>query len=434
MTSKLHVQLKPFMASAVKNSKYVDKLSVEMVANKRIDGYPTRKASKDGLASHGGPRKALEYQQEVIGRIVERFAACSGRTLLSLPTGAGKTFTAMRIVLSLLREMTNCIWLAPQTVLVDQAYNECMRSWWEEPREYPLKIRRVGSVGDTTQADSSGIERMILVSTIQKALRWNWKTDRVGILVFDEAHYLQHNEFANAIEKLMSNSTRLIGLSATPGRNSSQEQSHLSEFFKGSLTVPRRLGPNPVAELTKGGVYSKISWDKIERRHADEDVLVERRKGKVSRSLAALSASRLDAVIEYIASHHRSHKILVFAQSHAHSVVIAAGLSKLNISYAIVGSFEREEVNQYSIACFREGEIRVIINVKYLAVGADIPSADLAILTVPIGSPIMFEQIVGRVSRGIAVGGTEHAVVAEFDDHRSMHGNLKSYARFEEMW
>ena len=80
-----------------------------------------------------------------------------------------------------------------------------------------------------------------------------------------------------------------------------------------------------------------------------------------------------------------------------------------------------------------EGDVRVIVNAKYAALGVDLPKANVAIICTPIGSPI-FEQVIGRSARRPAVGGTKNAKVLDFDNHTRIHGGVKSYARFARFW
>ena len=39
-----------------------------------------------------------------------------------------------------------------------------------------------------------------------------------------------------------------------------------------------------------------------------------------------------------------------------------------------------------------EGDVRVIVNAKYAALGVDLPKANVAIICTPIGSPIFLSK------------------------------------------
>ena len=67
-----------------------------------------------------------------------------------------------------------------------------------------------------------------------------------------------------------------------------------------------------------------------------------------------------------------------------------------------------------------------------LATGYDCPAIRHVILATQIRSPIMFEQIVGRASRGPLVGGHAKSTVWQFDDHLAAHGLPQSYYRYSD--
>jgi DNA repair protein RadD len=82
------------------------------------------------------------------------------------------------------------------------------------------------------------------------------------------------------------------------------------------------------------------------------------------------------------------------------------------------------------LARFEAGEISVLLNKQLLPAGYDCPAISDVVLASPVRSSILWEQILGRVSRGPAVGGTVAGRVWELDDHRAMHSKVLSYARF----
>lgn len=95
---------------------------------------------------------------------------------------------------------------------------------------------------------------------------------------------------------------------------------------------------------------------------------------------------------------------------------------------AITPKTEREE----TLRGFADGQLKVLINKQLLATGYDCPSVDHVVLSIPIGSAILFEQIVGRVSRGPEVGGTPEGTVWQLDNNLAIHGLPNSYYRFRD--
>ena len=66
---------------------------------------------------------------------------------------------------------------------------------------------------------------------------------------------------------------------------------------------------------------------------------------------------------------------------------------------------------------FKKGELKVIINHGLLATGIDLPSVNKLIITRPIGSPILYSQIIGRALRGPKNGGNETNIIVNIRDN-----------------
>ena len=69
-------------------------------------------------------------------------------------------------------------------------------------------------------------------------------------------------------------------------------------------------------------------------------------------------------------------------------------------------------------------------NVELLSTGIDIPSLSSVALLTRIKSAILYEQILGRVSRGPAVGGSESSLVFDLCGNSAAFGDACSYSRF----
>ena len=423
--------LEKFRRSTLRTSEFVDNATLDRWLESRKTSE-TRRSRPDEpeLPPHPGPKELLSYQREVAqeaGMMLSAGRSC----LLSLPTGSGKTFTAIRIVFAAIAQgQREIVWLAPQRILVEQALDELRAAWWGTVQ--PIGLSIVGDLSKTATTPRGAAS--IRFGTIQMALSRFPSTSAGALIVIDEAHFLQANEFGRLARRLRGKECVLLGLTATPGRRDSRELTSLQSLFDSKLVVPESLGTEPIETLQERGVYSRISFEQLLPRRTTVRERAQVNKREIpSPSVAALSSGRLDATIgAFRESDNR--QAVVFCHSIAQCYVYAAGLSDEGAKCAVVGSNEPLWHNRLAIREFREGNLNCLLNAKYLAVGADLPSASKIYLTVPIGSPILFEQIVGRVARGPAVGGTEHAVVYEFDAHRTMHSALRSYARFKHEW
>lgn len=384
----------------------------------RSDRSTSNARDRDVYPAHGGIKQPLAYQADVITS-VDKVLGCGSRALVAMPTGAGKTFTAMRWLLRQLEtRASTVVWVAPQRLLLEQAAEEFRAAWFTEPRGYDAVLLETASPRHTDAVQ-------IQFATFQGLLRAD-VPPRADIVVVDEAHHTEANEFGGAIDKIVTADTKLVGLSATPGRRTTDEFEALVKRFNGQLIVPKSLGRQPVERLRELGVFATLRNVQLK----DPGALRVKRGPEA----CSLSPSRLDVLVEACGALPETARTLIFCHSLSHCHVVASTLHARGLAVAVVGSEMGEKRNRAAIERFRRGAVRFLVNVKYLAVGADFPFADVAILSVPLESPLQFEQTVGRVARGPAVGGTPEAVVMDFDGLFSRHDAVQSYARFWQGW
>lgn len=383
------------------------------------------------LPTHGGPRRLLPYQYEAYDEAVRILSSGERAILISLPTGAGKTLSGLAVVLHLLGErFRRCLWLAPQGVLLDQAQAELRRTWWEAPRTYDLSLGLLGSPSPRTTSQG----RLLSFATIQSSL--NGISSAYDLVVIDECHHLHANQFGGLASAAKDLGAALIGLTATPGRYTEEEIPDLVEIFDGRLITPNSLGTDPIEALQNMGVYARVRFKSLEPTVELDSERIARISASVSarNRIFAHSPGRLDASVDFLTALARPVRALAFCATTAHACVMAAALSTNGLTAQVLGSAFGDRHNRGVLSEFRAGRIDVLSNAKYAAIGTDLPQANVALLTVPISSPIFFEQIVGRVARGPRVGGTETAIVADFDEHRARLGGMSSYGRFLSHW
>src|SRR5262249_29700291 len=118
------------------------------------------------------------------------------RALLHMPTGAGKTRTALNVVCELLRQRANehdvVVWLAHSEELCEQATEEFSRAWEALGNRELTLFRHYGSSRVDLQRVSGGF----LVSSLQLLYKQSLSKQsdfldlgrRTRLVVMDEAH------------------------------------------------------------------------------------------------------------------------------------------------------------------------------------------------------------------------------------------------------
>lgn len=397
----------------------------------------------------------FEHQRRAVERV--RAHLEHGPVLLHLPTGVGKTRTAMSIVADFLRthEPAVVVWLASGDELLEQAAAEFDRTWGNLGNRPLALVRCWGS----TPISHSGITDGLVVLGLQKAVAGLSADDaaltplgpRARLVVFDEAHQAIAPTYQQVTDRLtVSPQSRLIGLSATPGRTWSdiEKDRQLSDYFgnnKVTLEIPGH--DNPIAALTEQGYLAKptftslltepgteMSHEDLARLAAAVDVPTARLEELATDEQWNLKI--LDAVRD-LATRHR--RILVFAASVRHCKILAVLLSATGIPADYVTAESSTEQRRSAINRFTNpyGKgTRALINYGVLTTGFDAPQASAAVIARPTLSLVLYSQMVGRVLRGPRAGGTETCeIVTVVDTALPGFGDIaKAFTNWDDVW
>ena len=378
------------------------------------------------------------------------------RVLLHMPTGSGKTRTAMHLIANHLRsnEPGLVVWLAFSEELCSQASEEFRNAW---SHLGDREIRQFRFWGDS-DLDIENVHDGILVAGLKKSYERALKdatflaklSDRSSLIIIDEAHQAIAPTYKYVLDTLTNRrpNVRLLGLSATPGRtwNDPAIDELLSEFFnrtKVSLAIDGY--ENPVDYLIDEGYlarplfrnveYSGANLSEIDRESvaAGLDIPV-----KVLRSLAEDEQRNLLLVIETERLLRRHNRVLVFAATVEHAKLISDVLQARGHDSAVVtANTDRVDRNRI-IQEFRDqsDQPRVLCNFGVLTTGFDAPRTSAAVIARPTKSLVLYSQMVGRATRGIRAGGNSEAeIVTVVDLGLPGFGDLgEAFLNWEDIW
>lgn len=355
---------------------------------------------------------ALDYQADIIDGLLARAGTAEGTGMVMLPTGAGKTSTAVAAVLRDLRSVQSTeaivVWIAPQVELLSQAAGTFERIWaaGEGPDSIDVLYCRSVAKPPTSERPAVLLATPLVAS---KYIQSHGLADRVRYLVFDEAHHLGAERFGAAWRELScgSPSRRLaLGLSATPIRSEGSRFGELESALDRRIFYPKRLLPDPAATLTARGVLAELDFQLVSG--------VPSHSARIERSDDATKV--LTAEPEYwmacvkCAAECRAG-LFVYCPDRASARLFTAHLRAIGVSAEYVDGEDSYGVRIAAMERFRDGRTSVLVNVQLLLEGIDAPSAAAALVTYPIQSEIRRSQIVGRVMRGRALGGTSRATI-----------------------
>tara|TARA_R110002072_G_scaffold23181_3_gene80438 strand:+ start:20346 stop:21968 length:1623 start_codon:yes stop_codon:yes gene_type:complete len=383
----------------------------------------------------------------------------SPRVLLHMPTGAGKTRTAMNLIAHFARHRLAkdelVIWLAHSEELCEQAAEEFEESWNALGiRNLPLH-RAFGS----HKLDLSPVKSGVLVGGLQMMFSQSQRNQsdflkiarKARLVVMDEAHQAIAPTYKHILDMLAADpKTAVLGLSATPGRSTfdAMEDIRLAEFFsRQKVTLEVDGYQSPVDFLQSEGYLAKVKYERIKYSPSGDLVLSPSERlalqqgldvpGSVLKKLGADERRNLLVLTRILEmSEDPTNKIIVFACSVDHAHLIANILTVKGVAAAAVTSRTRSTKRRKVIQQFRDtDEVQVLTNYGVLTTGFDAPRTNTAVIARPTDSVVLFSQMVGRAARGTKAGGNKECnVITIVDELPGFRSIAEAFEYWDDIW
>jgi superfamily II DNA or RNA helicase len=415
---------------------------------------------------------------EALRKTFNENTTASGSGILALPTGAGKTFTAVRWLSEhVISKNIKVLWLAPSFYLLDQAFvsfYENARGISEKKRQ--LNIRCVSSNPSHSKAASIRLTDDVIIMTTQTAINnlYTKALDGRGdpvqtafrqfidhcketglFVVVDEAHHAPAYGCRNLLIGTKTESPglrqllpdmKLLGLTATPTYTDKARRGWLWEIFqdkviyevdKNSLITQKILArPNYIEMFTgKEWEVDDRLYDRLVKKHKDlpKEII----------NILARDRQRNNFIVDaYVNNKHIYGKTIIFVDRWFQCDYIKEKLLERGISAEAIYSKDdsdpesvdastkrKKDENQKILERFKTGKdengnvapLDVLLNVRMLTEGADVPSVKTVFITRQTTSSILMTQMIGRALRGERAGGSSEAnIVLFFDDWKRL--------------
>lgn len=410
-------------------------------------------AISPSLAVAGG-RPLFPHQKRVALEVERYLHREDGRVMMHMPTGVGKTRTAMSVVASHLRQRKGIVlWLAGTKELLEQAVDEFQPTWQAVGDRAVECVRFWGS----HNADLSRTEDGLVVAGLSKLHSYGrsredlWSLgDRTTMVVFDEAHQAVAPTYKDLIDTIVTRNpkTPLLGLSATPGRTWARpeiDEALAALFYRNKVTVTF-CNENPIRHLTESGYLSAVTFKLLNVEPGLRLSAAELASLAASLDMPVDVADRLgedevrnlrivEAVLE-LAKRHR--RVLVFAPSASNATLLAGVCRGIGVgASAVTANTDAEERARVVRRFKRPGkDTQVLWNYGVLTTGFDAPGASAALIARPTKSLVLYSQMVGRVVRGPRAGGTDRCeVVTVVDTNLPGFGDVaEAFMNWEDVW
>lgn len=406
-----------------------------------------------------GPKFPLfAHQRRAANSVYDALEGGYGRVVLHMPTGAGKTRTAMHVFSRVLSESepSVLVWLAASPELLDQAA-DAFETAWAHLGNRTVQVRRCWGEHPPDFAD---MEDGVVIAGLQKMHSFASRepievlrlASKVRLVVVDEAHQAIAPTYRSVISKLCETGQHnaLLGLTATPGRTWSDiaADQELSEFFgERKVTLEIDGWSNPVSYLMDEGYLAMPSFRQLDyERDSDIQSTLRTAVGLFEdygdETLAALAASVernivvINELRRLVNCGHR--RILLFSASVRHAEVIAASLCALALDGRVVTGESPSRARKHIIRAFRsQSEAPIIVcNYGVLTTGFDAPNTSAAVIARPTKSLVLYSQMVGRATRGPKVGGNETCAISTVVDIDlpGFRDVAEAFTNWEDVW
>ena len=403
----------------------------------------------------------FNHQINVLNKVNEILNKTNKRVLLHMPTGAGKTRTAINLICDYLKKNKTAlvVWLAHTEELCQQASDEFNRAWGIIGNK---KINSYKLFKDL-RFDIEKINKGFVVLSLDYAYSLTKRAQNkffnlarnTNFVVMDEAHMSVAKSYKQVLNILVNKDTSLVGLTATPGRAQilDDENKKLANFYyKQKATLEVEGYKNPVHFLQDKGYLAKVKNEKLEtsidisRIFSLKERKYEANRLKQGHDLSSafikkLSSNekRINMIIEKAIAENKNpkNKIIIFAGSLDSANYINKILKMENINCAIVTGETNSIERRNSIEMFKDTDsgLNIIINFGVLTTGFDAPKSNVAIIGRPTQSVTLYSQMIGRVMRGKKAGGNEFCkVVTVKDPIYGFRDMSESFEYWEELW
>ncbi len=420
----------------------------------------------------------LDYQFVIRQKILTYINSNNDETkmLVRMPTGTGKTKTAMHTIINQFvfkqKQEGLIVWIAHTKELLDQAY-DTFGNVWKHIGSGSVKTYKLWDKFDVSSDEIDdgamfiGIQKLTSIRKNNPVL-FEEIAKKSRIIVVDEAHRAGAAETKKAVEELMLNygrSKALIGLTATPGRSGDTENILFKNMFDNKI-IDIDTGILNQLNMSKAEADNSDPEKDIIKYFQDRGILAKLKRtplvyGDLSddeiRSLKIHMTSNgykdfSDDFLKNIAMNKRRNRVIinklidlnnehiptiVFACSVEHGKMLAAALTMQGIKNGHVFG-DMDPVERRSIISRfknRDDDLNILINYEVLTTGFDSTNIKCVFITRPTNSVVLYSQMLGRGLRGPQMGGNSLCELVDVEDNLDRFTNeSQAFNYFSNYW
>ena len=409
------------------------------------------------------PRSPFEHQRDAMSaldRLDETHASYS--TLVVLPTGGGKTYTASTWLLrNAIDRERKVLWLAHRQTLLEQAADSFQRYAYasELPHISSFHYRIIsGAPSHDRTSDIQPFDDLLIISkdslgrNLDRLNAWLDSEDEL-YLIIDEAHHSTAKTYRRIIDHVAARVpyVKMLGLTATPFRTAECEQGLLARIYKDGVAdgqaVQGDIGIAYKIDLKELISRRILASPRFESYHTDEEYgthlglkawesiqHLDQLPDEIAEEIAESGARNRLIVETYMQKAAEYGSTIVFAVNITHAITLTKLFNEAGKRRGIKAACIISETydmgtgvkishadNEKNLAAYRNGEVKILVNVNILTEGVDLPMTKSVFLARPTVSTILMTQMIGRGLRGKAAGGTSLTYIVSFIDDWNEH-------------
>ena len=355
------------------------------------------------------------YQQHLLRQVQNSLADDpKARLMLQLPTGGGKTVIAGALLANWLQDGRKAVWLTHRKELAEQTRGMLTNAG----------VSAITNVNWTTGEDApamAGGAVILMAQTVGRrtARRQVWNRYHADdLLVIDEAHHAAADGWTRAMQQWPG---PIVGMTATPWRLSEKEG--FDHLFDDLLCGPQTADLQGLGSLCEAQVFIPPPEQRI------SGGVVDRTGDYTESGIEQANRDRPDIMtagaLAFWQKHADGRPTIAYAVSVDHAHNLAAMFNDAGIPAAVILGDTKPEERNKAIAGFRNGSVKVLVNVIVATEGFDLPDASCIIIARPTMSLALYLQMVGRGLRPKDDGGD--CLILDLAANSVTHGLPEEY-------
>lgn len=344
-------------------------------------------------------RTPYPYQAETVDTVWRWYDEGMRTPLVVLPTGCGKTYTALLIVERAAQRLGRAprvgFW-AHRSELVDQTIELFGEAFGRQ------HVGRIQAGGCEFGRDTSVgmIQTAVQPRRLARLAPSTW-----DIQIVDEAHHSVASTYRRVLARTVGPQTMLVGLTATPDRTDGIGLIEVYGRIHEGISLLDAIEQGFLVEPFGIRQCVDVNLDDIPSRNGDfaELPLAERMK----------APAVLDATIDAWLEHAERRKTIGFAVRVDHAALLAERFNARGVRAAYVHGGTSADARRKLYDDLRDGELDVLLSVGVLTEGFDERSVACVMLVRPTQSLGLYKQMIGRGLRTHAPSGKRDCLVLD---------------------